>query len=245
VNKAALAEAPTPRPTEPDPPSPEEAAALLNEAWADPEWGPLLWLTMLSGSRRGEICALRWYHVDLERAVLWVPQSVAQTRQGLKLKETKNRKGRRIALDPHTVDLLIEHRGRWQKRCATLGCELVDEAFLFSPAPDGSAPFVPRSVTQRYRWMAVRLKLRSTRLHSLRHYSATELLAAGVNLRTVAGRLGHGSGGATTLNRRRPAASHAPTESSGIGSGERHAGVQSIHFAGLSFRPFTAASPTR
>lgn len=43
------------------------------------------------------------------------------------------------------------------------------------------------------------MKLRSTRLHSLRHYSATELVAAGVDIRTVAGRLGHGSGGATTL----------------------------------------------
>ena len=47
--------------------------------------------------------------------------------------------------------------------------------------------------------MARRLALRSTRLHSLRHYSATELLAAGVDLRTVAGRLGHGSGGTITL----------------------------------------------
>jgi hypothetical protein len=36
-------------------------------------------------------------------------------------------------------------------------------------------------------------------LHSLRHYSATELIAAGVDIRTVAGRLGHGSGGAATL----------------------------------------------
>jgi site-specific recombinase XerD len=38
-----------------------------------------------------------------------------------------------------------------------------------------------------------------THLHALRHYSATELLTAGVDLRTVAGRLGHGGGGATTL----------------------------------------------
>jgi site-specific recombinase XerD len=29
-------------------------------------------------------------------------------------------------------------------------------------------------------------------LHTLRHYAATELLTAGVDLRTVAGRLGHG-----------------------------------------------------
>jgi len=70
---------------------------------------------------------------------------------------------------------------------------------LFSQAPDNSAPLQPRAVTQRYRRMAIRLKLRSTRIHALRHYSATELLAAGVDLRTVAGRLGHGSGGVTTL----------------------------------------------
>jgi hypothetical protein len=53
-------------------------------------------------------------------------------------------------------------------------------------------------ISQRYRRLALRLQLRSTRLHSLGHYSATELVAAGVDVRTVAGRLGHGSGGATT-----------------------------------------------
>ena len=37
VNKATMAEAPTPRRTEPDPPSAQETAALLNAAWVDPE----------------------------------------------------------------------------------------------------------------------------------------------------------------------------------------------------------------
>jgi hypothetical protein len=36
-------------------------------------------------------------------------------------------------------------------------------------------------------------------LHQLRRYSATELISAGVDVRTVAGRLGHGGGGTTTL----------------------------------------------
>jgi hypothetical protein len=45
---------------------------------------------------------------------------------------------------------------------------------------------------------AAGLARRAGRLHSLRHYSATELIAAGTDVRTVAGRLGHGSGGATT-----------------------------------------------
>jgi len=39
VNRAELVDPPAPAPTEPDPPSPEEAAALLNDAWTDPDWG--------------------------------------------------------------------------------------------------------------------------------------------------------------------------------------------------------------
>jgi len=44
-------------------------------------------------------------------------------------------------------------------------------------------------VTQRYSKMADRLGI-DTHLHNLRHYSATELIAGGVDVRTVAGRLG-------------------------------------------------------
>ncbi len=199
VNKAAMAQAPSPTRTEPDPPSAEEAAALLNAAWADPEWGLLLWLTMITGSRRGEVSALRWRHVDFDRAILWVHRSNAHTKAGIKEKETKTGQRRKVALDPHTLDLLNQHRELWEQRCSSLGSALNPDAFVFSPAPDGSTPFAPRALSQRYRRMAIKLKLRSTRLHSLRHYSATELVAAGVDLRTVAGRLGHGSGGATTL----------------------------------------------
>ncbi len=117
----------------------------------------------------------------------------------MRRKPTKGEKGRRVALDPHTLTLLAEHRARRQQLCAAFGCELTPDSYLFSPDPDSSTPWPPRSISQRYRNMSKRLQLRSTRLHSLRHYSATELLAAGVDLRTVAGRLGHGGGGAITL----------------------------------------------
>ncbi len=89
VNKAAMAIAPSPERTEPDPPSADEAARLLNAAWADPEWGLLLWLTMLTAPRRGEISALRWRHVDFNRGLLTIHGSNAQPRSGLKEKTTK------------------------------------------------------------------------------------------------------------------------------------------------------------
>jgi len=56
----------------------------------------------------------------------------------------------------------------------------------------------PNTVSQRYRRMCARLGW-NMHLHQLRHYSATELISAGVDPRTVAGRLGHGGGGSTTL----------------------------------------------
>ena len=200
VNKAALAEAPSPAPSEPDPPTAEEAALMLSEAWAsDPDWGLLLWLTMVTGSRRGEVSALRWRHLDLVRGLLRIERSNAHPKAGVREKETKTRQRRRVTLDPQTLDMLAAHRERCRARCAALGCDLEPNAYLFSPAPDGSTPWPPRTLTQRYGHLARKLKLRSTRLHSLRHYSATELIAAGVDIRTVAGRLGHGSGGATTL----------------------------------------------
>lgn len=199
VNKAAMAIAPSPERTEPDPPNADEAARLLNAAWADPEWGLLLWLTMLTGPRRGEVSAPRWRHIDFERGLLTIHRSNAQPKSGLTEKTTKTGQARKIALDKHTVGLLTTQRDMFESRCTELGCALSPDAFVFSPAPDGSTPFLPRAISQRYRRLALRLKLRSTRLHSLRHYSATELVAAGVDIRTVAGRLGHGSGGATTL----------------------------------------------
>jgi integrase len=66
INPVELASPPAKGPPEPNPPSPAEAARLLDEAWTDLDWGTLVWLTMTTGARRGELCALRWSNVDLE-----------------------------------------------------------------------------------------------------------------------------------------------------------------------------------
>jgi integrase len=199
INPVELAEPPAFRRGDPDPPSPAEAAALLNAAWAEPDWGTFLWLSMVTGSRRGEMLALRWTHVDLDRGTVTVQRSLAQTRNGLVEKGTKSSQGRGVSLDDQTVEFLRAHRSRIESRCSALGAPPPIDGFVFSQDPDGTRPLLPRSVSQRYRRMATRLGLRSTRLHALRHYTATELLAAGADLRTVAGRLGHSDGGATTL----------------------------------------------
>lgn len=193
------AELPPVPPPDPQPPTPEEASRLVDEAFrVEPDWGMLVWLTMVTGARRGELCGLRWRHIDLERSVITVRRAIAEDGTRLEEKDTKTHQRRHVTIDPGTVTALVEHRQRCEDTCAALGVELSPDAFVFSLAPDGSTNLRPSSVTQRYSRMANRIGI-DTHLHNLRHYSATELIAAGVDVRTVAGRLGHGGGGTTTL----------------------------------------------
>ncbi len=201
TNPARGAQRPKQRPPQPDPPSPSEAARLVDGAFAvDDDWGTLVWLVMTTGIRRGEVCALRWSRVDLDEGSVDVRRSY-RLRRGVGVeKDTKTHQVRRIALDTETVALLREHKERCRERLAELGVELTEDMYVFSGVRefDPENPCSPHSVSSRYRNLARRLGI-DTHLHALRHYSATELLTAGVDLRTVAGRLGHGGGGATTL----------------------------------------------
>ncbi|GAB3837772.1 hypothetical protein GCM10028799_77360 [Kribbella italica] len=182
----------------PRPPTAAEAARILAEAFRDPAWGTFVWIAMVTGARRGELCGLRWSKVDLENAIIIVDTSVAQNSSQKWLKDTKTHQQRRLAIDGDTVTILREHRAECERRAEALDTKLRADAFVFSLEPDNSEHLVPDSVSQRYGKLAARLGINTT-LHKLRHYSATELIAAGVDIRTVAGRLGHGGGGTTTL----------------------------------------------
>lgn len=200
-NPARTAQRPRQKPPEPDPPSPDEAARLLDEAFrTDEDWGTLVWLVMTTGLRRGEACILRWSRVDLDAGEIDIRSSY-RLRKGVGTeKDTKTHQMRRIALDTETVALLQEHKQRWRDRLTELGLEFTEDMYVFAGPRQTMPikPYSPHSLSSRYQRMAERLGI-DTHLHALRHYSATELLSAGVDLRTVAGRLGHCGGGATTL----------------------------------------------
>lgn len=197
VNPFDLAEpVPTTRP-DPQPPTSEQAAAIANEAWRELDWGMLVWLALMTGARRGELCALTWDRIDFPTSVLTIRSSIAQRGGRTWEKDTKTHQQRRITLDTQTVSLLQAYRRHCAER-AGIGPEMPGAARVFSLTPDGSTWLKPDSVSQRYARMCARLGW-DMHIHQLRHYSATELIAAGVDVRTVAGRLGHGGGGATTL----------------------------------------------
>jgi integrase len=201
VSPIAQGEPPAAPKENPSPPSPAEAARIVTAAYRDPDWGTQLWVAMTTGARRGEVCAIRWPAVNLDegRETIWLRHGIRKDgRGGWEEATLKTHQQRRIALDSETVAALVEHRERCEQRAAALGVALHADAFVFSDAPDGSTFTVPDTVSQRYERLARRLDITTT-LHKLRHYSATELILAGVDVRTVAGRLGHAGGGTTTL----------------------------------------------
>ncbi|MBA0125547.1 tyrosine-type recombinase/integrase [Haloechinothrix sp. YIM 98757] len=197
-NPATTAEPPPEPQPNPQPPTPQEAARILTEAGDDPDWATLIWLAMTTGARRGELCALHWRNVDLTTDTISVQRSIDQDGAEIREKDTKSHQHRRIALDPATTVVMTEHKTRCEERATTLGVTLDPDGYVFSLDPDGSTPMKPDTVTQRYRRLAERIGIATT-FHKLRHYSATELIAAGVDARTVGGRLGHSGGGSTTL----------------------------------------------
>lgn len=198
-NPAEIARIPRSPTPDPRPPATTEAAALIAAAWDEgPEWGTLVWLAVVTGLRRAELLALRWSDVDLAGGTLNVRRNHVRVTGRSIDKDTKTHRTRRLALDGATVEILREHYQRYEQRCREIGVEPRQASYLFSYSPANERPCDPSGVSHRYGRMCVRLGIES-HLHALRHYSATELLAAGINLRTVAGRLGHGGGGATTL----------------------------------------------
>jgi integrase len=199
LNPLDSAARPRPPQPQPDPPSSEEAAKIVNAAWGeDEDWGMFVWLALVTGARRGELLALTWEDVDLIGAILTIRRGLVHHGGQTIIKQTKTHQMRRLSLDEVTVRLMNAHHDRYKARCEALNADITDQAFVYSYALDNMRPCSPSGITHRYARMTGDLGL-STHLHALRHYSATELLTSGVDLRTVAGRLGHGGGGATTL----------------------------------------------
>jgi integrase len=168
--------------------------------WSDHDFGCFLRLAAVSGARRGELCALRWGDIDLESGWLTIARSLTGGRADqLREKDTKTHAKRRVSLDPETRNSLNVHHRRCEQRARACDTELPPTAFVFSDMPDGSAPWRPGRVTLAFRRLSDRLGVTGVRFHDLRHFAATQLLAAGVPVKTVSARLGHANA-STTLN---------------------------------------------
>ncbi len=178
--------------------SEDETKQLLRALKGRAVYMPTL-LALGSGMRRGEILALRWSEVDLERGTLAVVRSLEQTSRGLIFKAPKTRRSRRqIMLPGFVVRALREHRAQQDTATSAKTQATHDQGLVF-PRPDGR-PWPPDSFSAEF---ARQLRLAGQphiRFHDTRHKRhahASHLLRLGVHPKVVSERLGHSSIGIT------------------------------------------------
>jgi integrase len=98
-----------------------------------------------------------------------------------------------VAIGPDTVERIRSYRLRQVQAALAVEASLPPHAHVFSQTADGTKPASPDGVTHRFQQLAARLGVRA-RLHDLRHFMVTRLVAGGVDWRTVSGRAGHADG---------------------------------------------------
>jgi integrase len=168
----------------------EATVALIEAARGTNLFMPIL-LGVLCGLRRGEITALRWRSIDLDRGQLSVIASTEQTNRGIREKETKSGKARTVALAALIIDELRRHRVTQAEGLLQAGVRLTDDHYVV--AREDAQPLQPRSLTHAFVKFIRQRGLAPIRLHDLRHSHATHMLAAGVHPKVAQERLGHSS----------------------------------------------------
>ncbi len=159
--------------------------------------GPLIAFALETGLRRGELAALRWTDIDFTRRVAVVRGAIAEVPGRTWFKATKQETERGVALSAGALDALRDQRRMQDVERIMAGASYREDGYVFA-RPTG-AYSSPGSIGNAVRLIAKRAGLATTRLHALRHTTATVLLRQGEDIATVAAVLRHTSP-ATTLS---------------------------------------------
>ncbi len=157
-------------------------------------------LILYTGLRRGELCALKWSDIDFDAMTVYVSKSLLYTpNKGVYEDTTKTRTSKRVIQIPSDmVELLKQYQTYQLKQRLLLGDLWQDTEHIFTS--DIGTLIHPNSLTGWFKLFVKHHNLPDdVHIHTLRHISATLLIANGVDVATVSNRLGH-TNKSTTLN---------------------------------------------
>ena len=149
-------------------------------------------LTMNTGIRIGELCALQWSDIDLEKRIL----TVRKTMQRIKSPNGKNR----------TKLIISDPKSESSKRSIPLTKKMVDYLTQFKGESDEyilsgkEKPIEPRTMQYRFSKILKNVNLPSVHFHALRHMFASTCVKLAFDVKTLSELLGH-SNVEITLNR--------------------------------------------
>lgn len=180
--------------------SQEEMAQLLTAINGEPtKYRAFFFLIAYSGFRRSEMLGLEWKDVDFEHNIISVKRTSNYTAErGIYTDTTKTKRSKRVLkISPYIMDILKELKAEQDEEALRLGDKWVDTDRLFVKW-DGN----PMNNQTPYGWLkefCEKNELPFYGIHSFRHFAASALISAGLDVTTVSGALGHCNSG-TTLN---------------------------------------------
>lgn len=155
----------------------------------------LVRLALATGARQGELMAATWRELDFASSRFTIAQAMGN---GGEIKQPKTQSGiRSIYVDQSTMMHLAAWKQLQAELLATIEVTQDDSTPCFCSSV---GDFLDKSGFQKW-WRAWRTKngFETLKLHELRHTMATQLLGAGIDVKTVRARLGHANA-SLTLN---------------------------------------------
>ena len=171
-------------------------------------------LAIYSGCRRGELIALNWADVDYDNKCVRISKAAAETKaEGVIIKDPKTKAGKRtLTLPAVCFDLLRRLESEQRITAQSMGTAWQGKrGKAFSDQPvfiqDNGLRMHPSTVTHKFGEILKNynaavdesLQLPVIHMHNLRHTAASLLVSEGVDISTVARRMGHAKT-STTLN---------------------------------------------
>lgn len=168
----------------------EAAKAESNQAF----WIAVV-IALETGLRKGEIFGLRWRDINFNKQQLTVNTTVVTSNHGIVIQDsTKTKHSRRtVKLTESTIRKLKEYK-EWQLAYLdAIGAKDIYDGFLIT-SERGSVKDPNNFSYVTFKSLLKKAGLRDNiRFHDLRHTHATQLLQAGVDIKSVSERLGHSS----------------------------------------------------
>jgi integrase len=168
----------------------DEIGWLLAAAARDEEIYCIIAVLLITGIRRSELLGLCWDAVDLERRTITIRRVVLEVEHAPVIRDVP-----KTASSERSIDIppLRAQKTRGVEAALAWGKGYHKDPMFVFARPDGS-PHDPMSMTGRLRQVMRRAKVSGRApIHGWRHTSATALIAAGTDLKTVSARLGHAS----------------------------------------------------
>ncbi len=152
----------------------------------------LVYLGLAVGLRRGELCALKWDHIDLENNKIHITENRVAIKGDVITKQPKSKSSKRtITIGQNASKVLKTAKNEYDEQRLSYGPGFCKEKYVIH-LKDGS-PYHPDSLTQKWSRFMAKHGLKHIRLHDLRHSCATSMVANNVDTKTVQKRLGHAS----------------------------------------------------